>query len=112
MAEEEKKTLDSRGAFAADFEDTEYILQLYVAGTNPRSLGAVERVSRLCEQHLSGHYSLEVIDIYQHPSLAQDAQVVAAPTLVRSLPEPLRRIVGDMADEGRVLLALGVRGAR
>jgi circadian clock protein KaiB len=88
---------------------TEFVLHLFVAGSNPRSLKAVERVSRLCEEHLPDRYELEVIDIYQHPALAEAEQVIAAPTLVRSLPEPLRRIIGDMADEGRVLLAIGAR---
>ena len=87
----------------------EYVLHLYVAGTNIRSLNAVERIKQLCEQYLAGHYELQVIDIYQHPAMAEAGQVVAAPTLVRSLPEPIRRLVGDMADEGRVMLAMGIR---
>ena len=86
-------------------------LQLYVAGTNPRSLGAVERVTRLCEQHLAGRYELDVIDIYQNPAMAERGQVIAAPTLVRSAPTPLRQVVGDMTDERRLLRALGVAEA-
>jgi circadian clock protein KaiB len=72
---------------------------------------AVERVTRLCERHLAGRYQLSVIDIYENPALAEVGQVVAAPTLVKQLPAPLRRIVGDMADEERILMALNVRGA-
>jgi circadian clock protein KaiB len=90
-------------------QDTQFVLCLYVAGSSQRSLAAVERVSRLCAEHLPGRYELQVIDIYQHPAMAEAGQVIAAPTLVRSLPQPLRRVVGDMADEGRVLLALGIR---
>lgn len=87
----------------------EYVLRLYVAGSTPRSVRAVERVSRLCREHLQGRYVLQVIDIYQDPILAQEGQIVATPTLVRSLPEPLRHVVGDMADEGRLLMAIAVR---
>jgi circadian clock protein KaiB len=89
----------------------EYILHLYVAGSTPRSVRAVERVSRLCREHLHGRYVLQVIDIYQDPMMAQEGQIVATPTLVRSLPEPLRHVVGDMADEERLLMAIAVRTA-
>jgi circadian clock protein KaiB len=82
---------------------------LYVAGTNARSLRAVQTVKGLCERHLPGRYDLRVIDIYQDPALATEGDIVAAPTLVKHLPEPLRRVIGDLADEGRVLLALGVQ---
>ena len=85
-----------------------YVLQLFVAGTNPRSLRAVENLRRICERHMPGHYELRVIDIYQSPDAAQEGQVVAAPTLVKELPLPLRRVVGDLADEGHVLVALGL----
>jgi circadian clock protein KaiB len=84
------------------------VLQLYVAGTNPRSLRAVERVSRLCQEHLLGHYQLEVIDIYLQPERAQEGQVIAAPTLVRSAPTPLRQIVGDMSDDRSLRRALQI----
>lgn len=93
--------LQSRGA--------RYVLRLFVAGSSARSLRAVENVKRLCETHLRGRYELEVVDIYRLPGAAEEEQVVAAPTLVRHLPEPLRRVVGDMADDGRVLMALGVK---
>jgi len=92
-------------------ETTEYVLHLYVAGSTPRSVRAVERVSRLCRDHLHGRYVLQVIDIYQDPKLAQEGQIVATPTLVRSLPRPLRHVIGDMADEGRLLMAISVRAA-
>ncbi len=86
-----------------------YVLRLFVAGMNPRSLNAVDNLRRVCEQHLDGDYELRVIDIYELPELAEEGQVIAAPTLVKQLPLPLRRLVGDLGDEGRVLLALGVR---
>jgi circadian clock protein KaiB len=85
-----------------------YVLQLYVAGTNPRSLRAVENLRRICERHMPGEYDLTVIDIYQTPGAAEEGQVVAAPTVVKELPLPLRRIVGDLADEGHVMVALGL----
>ncbi len=87
----------------------QFVLRLYVAGSGERSMAAVERVARLCDRYLAGRYELSVIDIYEQPALAQEGNVVAAPTLVKQLPTPLRRVVGDMADEGRILLALDLR---
>lgn len=87
---------------------TYYMLRLYVAGTSLRSMRAVETIRRLCERYLLGRYELHVIDIYRHPEQAKEGQVVAAPTLVKGEPPPLRRIVGNLADEERVLVALGV----
>ncbi len=86
-----------------------FVLQLFVAGSSPRSMRAVENLRHLCDEHLAGQYELRVVDIYALPAMAEVGQVIAAPTLVKELPPPLRRIVGDMADEGRVLLALGLR---
>lgn len=85
-----------------------YVLQLFVAGTTARSVQAVECIKRLCERHLPGHYDLEVVDIYQRPAQAEEQDIVAAPTLVKRRPEPLRRMVGGMTDEGRLLRAMGV----
>lgn len=86
-----------------------YVLQLFVAGTTQRSLKAIENLRHLCEQEIPGRYELRVIDIYRLPEMAEVGQVIAAPTLVKELPLPLRRIVGDLADEGRVMLALGLK---
>ncbi|MEO6181999.1 MAG: circadian clock KaiB family protein [Verrucomicrobiota bacterium] len=86
-----------------------YLLRLYISGITPRSTTAIERIKRICEEHLKGRYELEVIDIYQQPSLAKGEQIIAAPTLIRKLPLPLRRIIGDMSNEGRVLLGLDLR---
>ncbi len=93
----------------AEASSSRFVLQLFVAGSTPRSLRAVENLRKLFEEHIPGQYELRVIDIYQLPEMAEVGQVIAAPTLVKHLPAPLRRIVGDMADEGRVLLALGIR---
>ena len=82
------------------------MLRLYVAGTTPRSLRAIMDAERLCREHLDGRFSLEVIDIYQRPKLARDEQIIAVPTLVRRLPEPLRKLVGDLSDSERVLVGL------
>jgi len=94
---------------AADQSQVKYVLTLYVAGLRLRSQRSIENVRRLCEEHLAGRYELQIIDIYQQPALAQGAQIIAAPTLVKKLPPPLRQIIGDMSDDGRVLVAMGVK---
>lgn len=96
------------GDAADDRTGARFVLQLYVAGSNPRSLKAVENLRRILERHMPGQYELRVVDIYRSPDAAEESQIVAAPTLVKELPLPLRRVVGDLADEGQVLIALGV----
>ncbi len=86
-----------------------YVLRLYVTGTTPASQRAIERVRGFCEEHLRGHYQLEVIDIYQLPALAKDEQIIATPTLIKALPAPLRRFIGDLSTVDRVLFGLDVR---
>ena len=83
-----------------------YVLRLYVTGMTSRSMRAIETVRAICEQHLQGRYDLEVIDIYQQPTLAKGEQIIAAPTLIKKLPLPLRRVIGDMSSTERVLLGL------
>lgn len=83
-----------------------YILRLYVTGTTPNSRRAIENVRRICEEHLKGRYELEIIDIYQQPELAKQGQIVAAPTLVKKLPLPLRKFIGDMSHTEKILLGL------
>ena len=84
-------------------------LRLYTAGQSPKSLAALDNLKRVCEEHLAGRYSIEVIDLLKNPRLAKDDQIVAIPTLVRKLPEPLRRIVGDLSDTERALVGLQLK---
>ena len=86
-----------------------YVLRLYVSGSSLKSALAVENIKRICEQHLKNRYDLEVIDIYQQPNLARDEQIVAVPTLIKRLPLPLQRLVGDMSDLNKVLFGLDLR---
>ena len=87
-----------------------HVLQLFVAGKSPNSVRAIANIKRICEERLQGSYELEVIDLYQQPQLAQGEQIVAVPTLIKKLPLPQRRIVGDMSDSGRVLAVLDLEG--
>jgi len=84
-------------------------LRLYTAGQSPKSLAALANLKRVCEEHLAGRYSIEVIDLLKNPRLAKDDEIVAIPTLVRKLPEPLRRIVGDLSDTERALVGLQLK---
>jgi len=86
----------------------EYVLALYITGVTPRSQRAITNIKDLCEEHLHGRYSLKVIDIYQQPTLAKGEQILAAPTLIKRLPLPLRRLIGDMSNKQRVLLGLNL----
>ena len=92
-----------------DAKDQQYILRLYVAGFTSRSQQAIRTVTTICEEKLAGHYDLEVIDIYQHPELARGEQIIAAPTLIKKLPLPLRKIIGSMVDKDKVLVGLDLR---
>ena len=88
---------------------TKYVLRLYVSGSTLKSARAVENVKRVCEQHLKNRYDLEVIDIYQQANLAGREQIVAVPTLIKRLPLPLRRLIGDLSNQESVLLGLDLR---
>jgi len=96
------------GVHQRDAAPPDYILRLFVAGHTHRSLRAVRNITRLCEEHLSGHFDLEIVDVYQQPEKAVEHQLVAAPTLVKVSPLPARRLVGDLSDTGRVLAGLGL----
>ena len=87
----------------------EWQLRLYVAGTTPRSATALANLKHVCETHLAGRYTIEVVDLLKNPRLAKDDQIVAIPTLVRKLPEPLRRIVGDLSDTERALVGMQLK---
>ena len=86
-------------------------LRLYVAGQTPKSVAALANLKKYCEQHLQGRYKLEVVDLLVHPQLAEGDQILAIPTLVRKVPEPIRKIIGDLSNEERVLVGLDVRPA-
>jgi len=85
---------------------THHVLRLYVAGTTPRCIRAISNIRAICDEHLGDRYELEIIDIAQQPSLAQSEQIIAAPTLIRILPLPLRRFIGDLSDTDRIAVGL------
>ncbi len=95
--------LDRAGSLS---RQTKYVLRLYVSGSTLKSARAVNNIKRVCEQHLKNRYDLEVIDIYQQANLARSAQIVAVPTLIKRLPLPLRRLIGDLSNQENVLLGL------
>lgn len=95
-------------AVAAQAQE-KYLLRLYITGTTPASTRAIVNIRKICEEHLQGRYDLEVVDISQHPTLAAGEQIIAAPTLIKKLPEPLRRFIGDMSQTERILLGLDLR---
>lgn len=105
--EESRERIDSAEAFELALKATShssYVLRLYVSGMTPNSLRAIENVRKLCNEHLEGRYELEIIDIYQQPSAAREGQIVAAPTLVKELPLPLRKFIGDMSKIEQIIL--------
>ena len=89
-----------------------YVLRLYVTGLTPQSTRAISNIRQICEEYLQGRYELSVIDIYQQPALAKGEQILAAPTLIRKLPLPLRRLIGDLSNTERVLLGLDLQPKR
>ena len=96
---------------AVDWEKTpgeRYVLRLYVTGVTPNSVRAIQNMKAICEEYLQGRYDLEIIDVYKNPALAKGEQIVAVPTLVKRLPLPLRRLVGDLSQTDRVLLGLDI----
>ncbi|HOI12488.1 MAG TPA: circadian clock KaiB family protein [Methanoculleus sp.] len=94
---------------AGEENGEEWILRLYVAGQTPKSLAAFANLKRICEEHLAGRYKIEVIDLLEHPQLARGDQIFAVPTLVRKLPPPLRKIIGDLSNTEKVLVGLDVQ---
>jgi circadian clock protein KaiB len=93
----------------AESGNDKYILRLYITGTTNRSVLALTNLKKICEEYREGRYELEVIDLYRMPALAKDEQIVAAPTLIKKLPLPFRRIIGDMSDVEKVLMGLDIR---
>lgn len=100
-----QKEVDAADSPTAEFWD----LRLYVAGQTPKSIAAVSNLRKICEEHLAGRYRVEVIDLVKNPQLARGDQILAIPTLVRRLPEPIRKIIGDLSNQERVLVGLDVR---
>jgi len=96
-------------AIASGPKTEEWELRLYVAGQTPKSVAAFDNLKAICEAHLAGRYRIEVIDLLEHPQLAAGDQIIAIPTLVRKLPEPLRKIVGDLRNTERTLVGLNLR---
>jgi circadian clock protein KaiB len=108
MADKRKTTREFEKAIA-QADTPKFILTLYVAGMTPRSLKAIENAKQLCREHLAGRCELEIVDIYQQPGQARDAQIIAAPTLVKHLPMPLQKFVGDLSDPEPILIRLAVK---
>lgn len=107
MTPKERTNLRTRLEIAAETPDAErYLLRLYVTGMTSRSARAVKNLQAICDEYLEGRYDLEVIDIYQQPVLTRGEQIIAAPTLIKKLPLPMRRIIGDMSNRERVLVGL------
>jgi circadian clock protein KaiB len=104
-----KKTTEVFGPWIEQRAKEKYVLRLYVSGLTPRSQMAIKNIKKICEEHLNGRYDLEVIDVYQQPVLAKGEQIIAAPTLIKKLPLPLRRFIGDLSDTERILLGLDLR---
>jgi circadian clock protein KaiB len=94
---------------AAKRDEERYILRLYITGMTPKSTLAIANIRKLCEKYLEGRYELEVIDIYQQPKLAKGEQIIATPTLIKKLPLPLRRLIGDMSDTERFLVGIDLK---
>jgi circadian clock protein KaiB len=106
---------DSTEAFEMALRETDkgdYVLRLYISGMTPNSMRAIENIKIICQEHLEGRFQLEIIDIYQQPLFAKEGQIVAAPTLVKELPPPLRKFIGDMSQTERILVGLDVRTKR
>lgn len=109
MTKQSESTKRALELAAQKAKEQPYVLRLYVAGITPRSEQAIRTVTAICEEHLAGRYELEVIDIYQQPTLAKGEQIIAAPTLIKKLPAPLRRFIGNMANKEKILVGLDLR---
>ena len=104
MRHNEIQRRDEAGGFLS-----KYLLTLYVTGSSPRAQVAIENLHRICEQELEGRYELEIVDVLENPQRAEDEKILATPTLIKQLPPPLRRVIGDLSDTDKVLLGLEVR---
>jgi circadian clock protein KaiB len=105
----EKAGLSEFDISIKNLKNETYILKLYVTGMTPQSTLAINNLKEICEEHLKGRYSLEVVDLYKNPGLASGEQIIAAPTLIKKLPLPLRRIIGNMSNTDKVLVGLDLK---
>lgn len=106
------KVDEFESALKVEKDGEKYVLRLFVAGINPKSRRAISNLRKILEDYLKGQYELEIIDIYQQPIFAKEGQIVAAPTLIKELPPPLRKFVGDMSNTERILLGLEVKSKK
>ena len=104
-----KSSLKEFDISVQNIKDETYVLKLYITGLTPKSAAAINNLKQICEENLKGRYSLEVVDLYLNPSLAKGEQIIAAPTLIKKLPLPLRRIIGNMSDTEKVLVGLDIK---
>lgn len=109
MSQPDPETLPADGVPRPSSPEKFWNLRLFVAGESPKSRAALANLRRLCEQHLQGRYSIEVIDLLKNPALAKQHQIVAIPTLIRELPEPIKRVIGDLSDADKALVTLDVQ---
>ncbi|MCE8423417.1 MAG: circadian clock KaiB family protein [Candidatus Methanoperedens sp.] len=107
-----KSIAERTGQGSEKSEADVYVLRLYVAGQTPKSMVAFANLKKLCEEHLAGKYEIEVIDLVKNPQLARGDQILAIPTLVRRLPQPLKKIIGDLSNSERVLVGLDIRSLK
>ncbi len=112
MDKESNKFDDFEEALETSKEDGKYILRLFIAGLNPKSKMAIENLQKICDDELEGKCELEIVDIYQQPIYAKEGKIVAAPTLIKELPLPIRRFVGDLSDKEKLLLGLDLRTSK
>jgi len=106
---EVKRSLTELDKAMMESKKSKYILRLYITGSTNKSVLALANLKKICEEYLEGQYELEVIDLYQMPALAKDDQIIAAPTLIKKLPLPFRRIIGDMSNAEKVLMGLELK---
>ena len=107
----QKSNRRTKSGSSSGSEQETWILKLYVAGQTPKSLAALANLKKICEEHLKDQYKIEIVDLLENPKLAKGDQIIAVPTLVRQLPPPVKKIIGDLADKERVLIGLDVRSA-
>jgi circadian clock protein KaiB len=112
MDEESNKFDEFEEALETSKKDGKYVLRLFIAGMNPKSKLAIENLQKVCDEELEGQCELEIIDIYQQPIFAKEGKIIAAPTLIKELPLPIRRFVGDLSDKDKLLLGLDLRSSK